>query len=286
MFAAACTKDWSALAIAVALGALPHGAARAALYAFDFHVHSEDTAADYAPNAVLIPIVQDGIVTRPVGSTWDFTGAAAEGSLWVLPQNQDPDVVFLGLSTESLNPLAVASDVMLNLVGVTGTGGSPAPGVFSMWSSTTMFDAASLTALMSTAPGSVLSNTVTVPLGQHAHYNYGFSAPGLYQVEFQASATLVGGGVATGSAVFSFGAFAVGEPYPDPLEPQPPYTFFGQSFPGFVYGYDHADIGLDLIPVPEPSSVALAAAGGGILVALAVRRRRRHAAADPKQNAG
>lgn len=56
---------------------------------------------------------------------------------------------------------------------------------------------------MSTASGTSTPNAFQVSAGTHTRFNYGFTAPGLYDVEFTASGTLspaLGGGPVTGTA--------------------------------------------------------------------------------------
>jgi surface-anchored protein len=118
-------------------------------------------------------------------------------------------------------------------------------------------------------------NTFDVLADTHTHFNYGFTAPGLYNVTFSVSASLaagIGGGTATGSATYSFGVFDVGSDYEYPTST--PWTYAGQSFSVALVGNEHIDMGVALVPVPEPSAAILALLGVAGVVAAGVHRRR------------
>lgn len=48
------------------------------------------------------------------------------------------------------------------------------------------------------------TNSLSVPVASHRHFYFGFSQPGTYLLEFEAVGNLIGGGQATGSAVYAF----------------------------------------------------------------------------------
>jgi surface-anchored protein len=193
--------------------------------------------------------------------------------MWLLPKNQNTSVLFLSVGTEELDPADFASPLTWSLVSVTGSGGGAAPGFFSVWN---VDNFASVVPLMSTASGTSTPNAFTVPAGTHTHFNYGFTAPGLYNVLFTASGTLspaLGGGAVSGQATYSFGVFDTGSDYVFPTST--PWTYEGQQFSVALVGNEHIDMGTGLAVVPEPSvglAALVAAAGGGSLL---VRRRGR-----------
>lgn len=253
---------------AIATASIGYGDA----YELDLHLHSSEvTPSEFAASDALLPVLAAAKTTRPSGTQFAFMGGTAGGPLWVLPKDQDPDLLFLSIGTEELDPADFASTITFQLIQVTGSGGGPAPGDFSVWNVGTFSE---LLPLMSSVPGTT-SNSFAVPAGTHTHFNYGFTAPGLYNVEFTASATLaaaLGGGPVTGTAVYSFGVFDVGSDYVEPTSL--PWTFQGQSFPMALYGNEHIDIGTGLVAVPEPSSVVLGGLGAAGLGWLGLRRRR------------
>ena len=274
----------AAIVVLVALiGSCP--GARAELYELDLHLHSSELPDDGYPAEIgagdaLLPVVAAAKGSRPAGSQYDFIGVASGASYWELPETQNVSLLFLSIGTEELNAADFASTITWSLVGVTGTGAGAAPGFFSVWK-----ESGELNALMSTSPGAGTPNSLVVAAGGHYHFNYGFTAPGLYNVEFSATATLaeaLGGGQVTGSAIYSFGVFDVGSDYAYPSGPMP-WTYQGQQFSIPLYGNEHIDMGIALAAVPEPSSVVLAGLGAAGLAGAALRRRmRRRQSAVPR----
>lgn len=244
-------------------------------YELDLHLHSaEITPSEIAADDALLPVVAAAKTTRPASSVYDFTGAAAGGNLWLLPKNQNPAVLFLSVGTEEIASSALAGPLTWALTSVTGSGGGPAPGVFSVWN---VDNFATVVPLMSTAAGAGTPNSFNVGANAHTHLNYGFTAPGLYNVAFSVSAPLsaaLGGGTAVGSATYSFGVFDTGSDYvyPESL----PWTYQGQSYSVALVGNEHIDMGVGLVAVPEPSTFALSAVGVVSVFGLGLGRRRKH----------
>lgn len=261
--------------ISALIGSCP--GARAELYELDLHLHSSELPLDGYPAEIgagdaLLPVKAAAKQNRQAGSQFDFIGVPSGAPYWRLPENQNGSLLYLSIGTEELNAADFASTITLSLVGVTGTGGGAAPGFFSVWK-----ESGGLNALMSTAPGAGTPNSLVVGVGAggHYHFNYGFTAPGLYNVEFSATATLaaaLGGGQVTGTAIYSFGVFDVGSDYVYPSGPMP-WTYQGQQFSIPLGGNEHIDMGIALAAVPEPSSVVLAGLGAAGLAGAALRRR-------------
>lgn len=252
-------------------------------YEFELHLHSEELEPpEAAADAALLPVVAAAKTTRPIGSQYDFTGTAAGSSIWLLPKSQNPDALYLSVGTEELIAGDFAGPLTWTLTSVSGSGGGAAPGAFSVWNSGTAGSWATVTPLMSTVGGTPNAFTVSVPA--HTHFNYGFTAPGLYNVEFSVSALLAagkGGGTATGTATYSFGVFDTASDYTYPTST--PWTYQGQSFSVALVGNEHIDMGVALVPVPEPSAAMMVIFAGTGLVLAGMRRRRLPPAASRKR---
>jgi surface-anchored protein len=256
---------------------------QADLYELELHLHASegissdmfDTAGQQIGEApagsALVPVVSAAKTTRPVGAAWDFIGTSAGSNLWVLPKTKVNGVLFLGIGAEEISAGDLAGPITLTFQSLSGPSGA----VFSMWD---IGSFANVIPLVTSASGYGVANTLTIAAGSHNHFNYGFTAPGLYDVTFAATATLassLGGGQVGGTGTFRFGVFDIGSTYPEPDPMAGPYVFFGNTFDNYIYGDGHVDLGVALAPVPEPSSIALAGLGVAGIAGAALRRRMR-----------
>jgi surface-anchored protein len=174
----------------------------------ELHWHVEEPEPDgieYAPNEAFAFIPLSSTLARPAGAQWTFTGAAQGAPIYVAPAtDQTPSVLFLGIGTEEIVSGTFAGDSLtLRLDSVTG------PGAFSLWQ-TDGFGAPTVK-LSSTSA----IDTFNVTTGGHTHYDWGFTAPGVYELAFTVTGTLAGPGGATLSDSATF-TFAVGTPIPEP----------------------------------------------------------------------
>jgi len=271
--------------VILATSMLSCASTHAELYEIDLHLHagagaasdmfdsSGDPISEAPPTSALLPVVSAAKTTRPDGTTWDFTGTASGSNLWVLPKTKVEGILFLGIGAEEIAAANLAGNITFAFQGLSG----PAGGVFSMWDFGSF---GNLQPLITSGSGFGLPNALTIAAGGHTHFNYGFTTPGLYEVTFRASANLaeaLGGGEVSGIGTFKFGVFDTGSTYPEPDPMVGPYAFFGTNFDNYIYGDGHVDLGMALVPVPEPSSIALAGLGVAGVLAAGWRRRRRAA---------
>jgi putative ABC transporter-associated repeat protein len=159
------------------------------------------TAADhtfYDPADVLVQVLPAAASTVPSGDTYAFLGTAG-GPLWLIPETQNPEVVWAGWSTEELAAGAFAGDaVEMRLVDAEG------PGTVEVFQTTGFGDIARIFSSEESLPARQQS------VGQHVHANWAFSAEGSYTLTFEVSGTAAGGEtVTTGPVDYSF---VVGEP--------------------------------------------------------------------------
>lgn len=110
----------------------------------------------------------------PLGSAGD--------SLWVVPQSQDPGIVFLGVSAEH-NPAGIFTGALqLRLLDVRG------PGDFFFWQS----DLGSMSFFLDSSDGFGPEDSFPQLVGGHSHGNWGFTTNGVYFVTLQAVGQRIG----------------------------------------------------------------------------------------------
>lgn len=215
-------------------------------------IRDEDLRLNHeATNAILMAPLSAQVFLPP-----GFDAFGTEGDpLWILPQSQNPELLYLGISAEGIGGGTFTGPITLRLVSVEG------PGSFFLW----QFDSFSgLNMAMNSRDGISEADTVQLFTGSHAHFNWGFGAKGLHSITFQASARRPGETndvVSLPTAVL----FAV-EPLPDLPPPTAWEQWRANQWPGVtdpaVVG-PGADPDLDGFPnlieffcVTEPKSAA------------------------------
>ncbi len=139
-----------------------------------------DSTADrvYATNEVVIRSAAPARLTLPAGTPFGEEGE----SIWVLPQSQDPALPYLGFATDGV-PLGVYEGALrYRLRRVEG------PGEFFLWQA----GMGGINVQMSTVDGIGEGDEAVLAAGGHAHYNWGFTQPGMYCVTLQAVGRRVG----------------------------------------------------------------------------------------------
>lgn len=136
-------------------------------------VSDDDHGQVYASNEVALVALEAAKLALPPGTIFGEEGAP----FWVLPQTQNPQLLYLGLSGEALASGLFGGELELRLVAVDG------PGHFFLWQAGAFgeFDQQ-----MSTADGISADDRVRLSAGSHGHYNWGFTTNGTYEIVFQA----------------------------------------------------------------------------------------------------
>lgn len=187
--------------------------------AWDLHLHDESNDVEYDPHEARLYVGSlDPPPLQPAGAEWEFIGAGAGNEYCLLPAIETPGQISLGVGAEEVEPgtfldyfegdprvAASGPWIRLTLRDVRG------PGEFSMWS-TDPFGAPIV--WMSTYDGGITDDdALFTQAGGHDHYNVGFTAVGIYEVDFEATAFLPDGTpTASGPVTYRFGVKAVPEP--------------------------------------------------------------------------
>jgi surface-anchored protein len=196
--------------------------------AWDLHIgqHEADPPAEYAPDEAILGVGPAAQTTVPSNPAFGFLGSPGS-MVYILPQAENPSLLFLGFGAEELDPgLFVNNQVTLSLTSAHG------PGQFSVYD----VDAfGTPNVLMNSGNGITPGDSVVLAAGGHRHVNWGFTEPGTYEVNFEATGLLVAGNQFASSGPVTY-TFAV---------------------------------------VPEPGAVSLLAVGGVGWLAVTLRRKSR-----------
>jgi surface-anchored protein/LPXTG-motif cell wall-anchored protein len=180
--------------------------------------------------------------------------------IFLLPQQQQPGILWTGWSTEELHADQVTGPITWRLTKVDG------PGAFGIFTTGSFGDS---TVIFNSTDG--LPDSHSVALGTHAHANWGFAKPGTYRLTFDTTAKLTGGQTVSDSEVYTF---AVGDVDPNSATPGG-----GRNGGGDGAGADGGDRTPGLADTGATGVLPLAAGGlvllgvGGVAVVVGRRKR-------------
>jgi surface-anchored protein len=157
--------------------------------AFRLEVADTDYGASYPPEGVVLAAGPSARRLIPATASYRFLGPAG-ASTWLLPQAQDPSLPWLGLSSFVPGGVLQGNLAHLTLESISG------PGHFQIFS---VSGIGSPAVRINTADGIGPTDRVSLASGAHAHYNWAFSAPGLWKLRFRIRGNLA----ATGTEVAS-----------------------------------------------------------------------------------
>ncbi len=181
---------------------------------WDVHIFDESTLTSYNPIGTTFSIAgPQHLFVRPASdATWGFIGVSGGQLFRATPQNGDPgSQLVMGIATSDL-PVGFQNTplkITMSVAGITN------PGEFSYYINDNTPNSAvgdTATPLFSTLLG---LNTLNFDWGTAHSYNMGFSAPGIYHVDFQFTGTLSDGNTVTSDFyryTFDVAIFAVPEP--------------------------------------------------------------------------
>lgn len=168
--------------------------------AWDLHVHQEEPepGAEYAPGDAVFRLGAAALQVGGVPNTPSAIGffGAAGSPLWVITKSEVEEVPFLGIGAEEMSASDWNGPLTLRVTSVEG------PGSVFVWDVGSFGE---LQGKVSTRDGLGAGDSFTVGAGSHAHYFWGFSAPGDYTVTLQASGVhAVDGAISSDPASYRF----------------------------------------------------------------------------------
>jgi surface-anchored protein len=176
------------------------------------HTGTAGNFTSYAANEALLIINASTQTTRPAGSEFDFLGVPAGAPLWIASQNQVPGQIYLGVEADyafdGVTRMLPRNDtnwkrwepgngfsshyVEMSVVDFRG------PGVMSVWQS----DISGPIIAFDSSDGIGSDDEFRQLVRSHSHYNWGFSAPGRYEIDLRAR-TFLGPNSGPGTEVVS-----------------------------------------------------------------------------------
>lgn len=171
-----------------------------------FHAHegavidgvSLDEDEEFHGDDIVIRVPQTSTLTLNA-LTAPLLGASPGDSAWIIPVSLTAGVPYLGWGTEELEAGDWVGNIIFTLESIVS---SPPGGDFALWA----FDGGgNLLSAMSTADGSYNSGMeMAAGPGNHAHYTFGFTKPGIWEIEFTASGLHATDGFQTSTETFIF----------------------------------------------------------------------------------
>lgn len=178
----------------------------------------EDTASvNYTGTNVILVAKAESKLTLPEATPFGAGGAP----FWILPQSQNPNLLYLGISAEGVPQGVFDGPLQLRLTRFEG------PGYFMAWQAT---GPGQFNIRLDTRNGLDAADGFTPAAGAHEHYNWGFSTNGVYCVTFQVSGTNASMGKTVVSPEITVAFHVL------PLPPPTSYPTWQKHFwpPGFV----------------------------------------------------
>ncbi len=196
---------------------------RLGLLYYDFDYGESD------PATLRLPVGLAAVRRVPDSPAFTNLLGAAGSAVWILPQQENGELLWLGIGSGGLEPMDFVGSLALRLVALEG------PGHFALYLDDSF---GRPVPVMNTRDGVDATDTMAVPLRSHIHCNWAFSAPGVYRVRLEASGTLRAGNAPVASAPTDF-LFEVAPPPPPALGlargPEEDWEVSLRAHPGLDY---------------------------------------------------
>lgn len=156
-----------------------------------FLIHDDVAKADAGatsvwryPDETVFHVLDQARLELPDDPAYAFTGAEPGAPVWVVPQTQNPDVVWLGWNTQDPEVMkTIDRGVTLSLTGVQG------PGTVSVYLQSGTFGEPQV--LWDSRKSG--AQPLWVDVNTHTHANWVFTEPGVYLLRLRAEADLLDG---------------------------------------------------------------------------------------------
>lgn len=167
-----------------------------------FMIHDDVARADANaesvwryPEETVFHVVDQAQLPMPEDPLYSFVGAEPGAPVWVVPQTQADDVVWLGWNTQDPEVMAtIDRGVTLSLTGVQG------PGIATVYLQSGSFDEPDLL-WDSRVEG---PQPLWVDVNTHTHANWTFTEPGVYLMRLEAAAELQDGSSVSDTQLIRF----------------------------------------------------------------------------------
>ena len=138
-----------------------------------------DRGINLASNEVILVVRESSRLTLPPGTP--FGDAAAP--LWILPQSQNVNLLYLGVSAEAIPTSVFDGALRVELKRLLG------PGHLMAWQAT---GPGQFNIRLNSRDGLTGADAFTPITGSHEHFNWGFSSTGVFSATFQATGRRLG----------------------------------------------------------------------------------------------
>ncbi len=138
-----------------------------------------EAGLDLPTNQVILVVKEQARITLPAGTPFGAAGAP----FWILPQSQNPNLLYLGINVGRVPAGIFSGPVAIQLTRFEG------PGYFIAWQATAP---GQFNIRIDTRDGINATDSFQPLVGAHEHFNWGFSSTGVYCATFQAVGQRIG----------------------------------------------------------------------------------------------
>lgn len=175
----------------------------------DDHDHDHEHGEELHPADVTVLLGGYAVAEVPDTAAYSFLGAPGS-KVYLIGQQEEDGVPFVGWSTEELDSAVFSSDIAIELHSVSGPGEAYLYAVDTFGEVTVIWDSVD-----------AAEDVLTIPVGTHSHLNLAVTAPGTYTLELHAEADLTAGGEAHAETTVTLQAGGLEGYYGDFFRPMP-----------------------------------------------------------------